>query len=162
MKRALLLATALFALPNFSYADMQQDFTDIAVKYKNEMTRTTPKNDIQTRILLKKRAKDFNALNFDGNVQNWKGTINRISTFGDDVYFYIGLAPKVKLIFHTEIDDPIVENIAEMKQGENVIFSGQLEPEPDDKGFYEMSMTTKGSLEEPEFRFTLTDIKIAQ
>jgi len=162
MKRTLLLATALFALvaSRYSYADMQKDFTDIAVKYKNEII--PPKNDVQIRILLKKRTKEFSALNFDGKVQNWSGTISRISTFGDNIYFDIELAPKIKLSFYTEVDDPIVETIAEMKQGQNVIFSGHLVPEPDDRGFEETSITTKGSLEEPEFRFTLTDIKLAQ
>lgn len=159
MKRTLLSTLLItFLMPICAYADVQKDFTDIAVKYKNEMV--SPKNDIQMRLLLKKRTKDFNALNFDGNIQNWKGTISRISTFGDDIYFRIELAPKVELVFHTDMDDPIVEKIVEMKQGQQVVFSGQLEPEPDDKGFHEMSLTTKGGLEKPEFKLILTDIKI--
>lgn len=180
MKRTLLLATALFAFaaPNLVYADeinntekavstavnsenIQKSFTDIATKYRNAILSPTPKNDIQIRLLLKKRTKEFNALNFDGVVKDWVGTVDYTSATGDTVFLDIEIAPKVQLSVKTDIDNPFVEAIAVLQKNQKIIFSGNLIPDTEGTGFEEISMTTKGSLKEPEFSFNLTNIDLA-
>ena len=138
--------------------DMQKNFVNIATKYRDSIS--TANNDLQVRLLYKKRAKEFNELNFNGYVSNWSGRVNYISATGDDVYFDIEIAPKILFKISTNIEDPIVGKIANLNKGQKVIFSGNLTPAPEKAGFYEQSITTRGSLEEPEFKFGLTDINI--
>lgn len=49
--------------------------------------------------------------------------------------------------------------MAEMNEGQKVIFSGFLQADPGERGYKEESFTTEGSLEEPEFTFSLTAIR---
>lgn len=181
MKRTLLLATALlsFALPCYSDTniqednqtqtahvikseDMQKKFIDIATKYRNEMLSSKPKNDIQIRLLLKKRAKEFNELNFDGTVKNWKGSVAYASATGNRIFFDIEIAPEIELSVKMDIDNPLVETLAVLEKNQKVIFSGNLVPDIGGKGFDETSFTTKGSLKEPEFSFNLTEIELVR
>ncbi len=138
--------------------DMQKNFVNIATKYRDSVS--TANNDLQVRLLFKKRTKEFNELNFNGDVSNWSGKVKYISATGDTVYFDIEIAPKIIFTIYTNIEDPIVGKIANLNEGQKVIFSGNLTPAPGKTGFYERSMTTRGSLEEPEFKFELTDINI--
>ena len=100
--------------------DMQKNFVNIATKYRDSIS--TANNDLQVRLLYKKRAKEFNELNFNGYVSNWSGRVNYISATGDDVYFDIEIAPKILFKISTNIEDPIVGKIANLNKGQKVIF----------------------------------------
>lgn len=141
-----------------STSDMQRKFTEIASKYQDLVS--TAKNDIQLRLLYKKRTKEFNDLNFNGNVVAWEGTLKRLSTIDDSVFIDIELAPSIEFYCHTNMERSFIDDIAAARIGQKVIFSGKLTPDSDDKGFEEKSFTTKGSLEKPEFEFNLKDIKV--
>lgn len=139
-------------------SDLQAKFTEIATKYQRAVS--TAQNDVQLRLLYKKRTADFNNLNFNGSVIAWNGTLKRMSTMGDSVYIYIEIAPKIEIICNTDIEKSFISNIATAQTGQKVVFSGDLIPNPEDKGFVEESYTTKGSLENPEFRFELKNIDV--
>ena len=64
--------------------DMQKNFVNIATKYRDSVS--TANNDLQVRLLFKKRTKEFNELNFNGDVSNWSGKVKYISATGDTVY----------------------------------------------------------------------------
>lgn len=181
MKRTLFLATVLltFTQPNFLLANefndteenistsvssenMQKLFTDIAIKYRNKILSSTPKNDIQIRLLLKKRTKEFNELDFDGAVKDWEGTVNYTSATGDRIYLNIEIAPKIKLSVRTNIEHSLIETIAVLQRKQKIRFSGNLIPDIEGTGFEERSLTTKGGLKEPEFIFNITSIELAK
>lgn len=157
---AALLASMLYS---HLYAVTQDEFLAITAKYQKELVYENAirsnSNDIRIRKLLRKRTDEYNSLNFNGYVQNWKGTITSISTMKDDVYVTIEIAPKVLLKIDTSMRNPLSDVLAEMNTDEQVIFSGSLKPDPQGCGFAEMSITTKGSLEEPEFKFILESIQ---
>lgn len=157
---AVLLASMLYS---HLYAVTQDEFLAITAKYQKELVYENAirsnSNDIRIRKLLRKRTDEYNRLNFNGYVQNWKGTITSISTMKDDVYVTIEIAPKVLLKIDTSMRNPLSDVLAEMNTDEQVIFSGSLEPDPQGCGFAEKSITTKGSLEEPEFKFILESIQ---
>ena len=141
----------------YNISDIQENFTKIAVRYRDSIS--TANNDLQVRLLFKKRAKEFNELNFDGQVSNWIGTVTRISAVNDDIYLDIEIAPKIIFSFSANIENPLAEKLAELNKGQKVLFSGNLIPKPEEAGFCEKSITTRGSIEEPEFKFNLTSIK---
>lgn len=176
MRKNLILTTTLLtlvtAIPNYSYAesekhfitnnneisapDIQYRFIDVIKKYQIESPEQW--NDVQKRLIYKKRGKDLKSLNFSGDVQNWVGNVKRISTFGDDVFLRIEIAHDIILFVSADIEDEIVEKISPLQDGQQIIFSGKLKPDSS-AGFDEVSFTTDGGLTEPEFKFTLTDIQ---
>ena len=179
MRKVLIFTTAMLMLvtviPDYSYAE---DYNDIFVNNNGNVTANMPDiqkrfieivkgyqgttleqmNDIQKRLILKKRGNDLKTLNFDGSAQNWTGNVSDISAFGDSIFFRIEVAPKVILFVSTDIEDAIVEKISPLQEGQRVVFSGKLKTDSS-SGFSEVSFTTDGGIEEPEFKFTLTDIK---
>lgn len=157
---------SLFSLLSFAFLliftsigycedNVEQQFIEINQKYQNALVSTT--NDIQQRLLLKQRKQEFASWNFNGKAENWIGTVSYLSATGDDVRIDIEIAPKIILSVSTTIDNPLVSVIASLYKGQRVMFSGSL-ASSNDTFFYERSITTRGGLEEPEYKFTLTKI----
>lgn len=75
MKNTLILsALSISAIYSNLYADTQDDFIAIAAKYQKELHYEqrvrSSSNDIRIRKLLKNRAAEYNAMQFDGRAQN--------------------------------------------------------------------------------------------
>lgn len=133
--------------------EIEQNFINLLVKYQNEVSSSNVKNDIQKRMLLKKRTKELTEADFNGITKDWVGFVSNIETLGDN----IEISPNITLRYTSNMNDPLIDTIAELQVNDKVTFSGKLKPS-DNLGFQEYSLTTVGSLKSPDFEFNVTEI----
>lgn len=110
------------------------------------------------------------ALSSKERIDGWIAKVVSIETSqgGDDVK--IQLQSPLKSLYRSETtlgfgipkNDPVYNQIAELKQGDLARFSGSLVRNPmtlkDPKPIFERSLTEEGSLEEPEYEVKISDI----
>ncbi len=137
--------------------EIEQNFINLLVKYQNEVSSSNVKNDIQKRMLLKKRTKELTEADFNGIAKDWVGFVSNIETLGDNIQIDIEISPNITLRYTSNMNDPLIDTIAELQVNDRVTFSGKLKPS-DSLGFQEYSLTTVGSLKSPDFEFNVTEI----
>lgn len=137
--------------------EIEQNFINLLAKYQNEVSSSNVKNDIQKRMLLKKRTKELTEADFNGIVKDWVGFVSNIETLGDNIQIDIEISPNITLRYTSNMNDPLIDTIAELQVNDKVTFSGKLKPS-DSLGFQEYSLTTVGSLKSPDFEFNVTEI----
>lgn len=137
--------------------EIEQNFINLLVKYQNEVSSSNVKNDIQKRMLLKKRTKELTEADFNGIAKDWVGFVSNIETLGDNIQIDIEISPNITLRYTSNMNDPLIDTIAELQVNDRVTFSGKLKPN-DNLGFQEYSLTTVGSLKSPDFEFNITEI----
>lgn len=137
--------------------EIEQNFINLLVKYQNEVSSSNIKNDIQKRMLLKKRTKELTEADFNGIAKDWVGFVSNIETLGDNIQIDIEISPNITLRYTSNMNDPLIDTIAELQVNDKVTFSGKLKPS-DSLGFQEYSLTTVGSLKSPDFEFNVTEI----
>lgn len=137
--------------------EIEQNFINLLVKYQNEISSSNVKNDIQKRMLLKKRTKELTESDFNGIAKDWVGFVSNIETLGDNIQIDIEISPNITLRYTSNMNDPLIDTIAELQVNDRVTFSGKLKPS-DSLGFQEYSLTTVGSLKSPDFEFNVTEI----
>lgn len=137
--------------------EIEQNFINLLVKYQNEVSSSNIKNDIQKRMLLKKRTKELTEADFNGIAKDWVGFVSNIETLGDNIQIDIEISPNITLRYTSNMNDPLIDTIAELQVNDRVTFSGKLKPS-DSLGFQEYSLTTVGSLKSPDFEFNVTEI----
>ncbi len=137
--------------------EIEQNFINLLVKYQNEVSSSNVKNDIQKRMLLKKRTKELTEADFNGIAKDWGGFVSNIETLGDNIQIDIEISPNITLRYTSNMNDPLIDTIAELQVNDKVTFSGKLKPS-DSLGFQEYSLTTVGSLKSPDFEFNVTEI----
>ena len=137
--------------------EIEQNFINLLVKYQNEVSSSNVKNDIQKRMLLKKRTKELTEADFNGIAKDWVGFVSNIETLGDNIQIDIEISPNITLRYTSNMSDPLIDTIAELQVNDRVTFSGKLKPS-DSLGFQEYSLTTVGSLKSPDFEFNVTEI----
>lgn len=137
--------------------EIEQNFINLLVKCQNEVSSSNVKNDIQKRMLLKKRTKELTEADFNGITKDWVGFVSNIETLGDNIQIDIEISPNITLRYTSNMNDPLIDTIAELQVNDKVTFSGKLKPS-DNLGFQEYSLTTVGSLKSPDFEFNVTEI----
>lgn len=169
--KALLTIMLVFTLPACSSDPKpQSDFMSIVDSHRDkfvEMDRggNFIDKDAQLDQIMINRNERINQFIQKNAVQNWNGTVDRITMNNTDQ----AVSLKVKIGYETfflsgevPLTDPIVSQIKSLKEGDDIKFSGKFrdsgEPERKETLFSEYSFTRAGSMEEPEIFFTFTSI----
>lgn len=139
---------------------VQQQFEDIVDNYMRQFL--SAKNEVQQSSARHHRANTLSK--FGGTkVSGWIGKLDKMST---DRKGYASIS--IKITKNIELRTPvssdkikpgtaIYEKLAKMEIGQKVLFSGSFEKSDLDY-FKEYSLTINGSMTEPEYAFTFTDI----
>ena len=111
-----------------------------------------------------------------GKIKDWTGTLKTLTTTSEGkAHVAVELPCEIPVSVQTwnnELSDifdktlipqssPIFDKIAELKEGQKVMFGGQFLPD-DKNGFGEQSMSEAGSLKEPGFSFRFSNIEPTQ
>ena len=145
----------------YEIPEIEQKFIDINHKYLDASVFT--ENDIKLRLLYKNRAKEFADMGFDGKVTGWGAEVESVkdSAVSDSVIITMLISYTVKLVIITDMDDPLIEDLAALEPGDVVVISGNLLT--DKKTFFKVrSLTVDDGLIKQEYLFKLTSIKKLQ
>jgi len=114
------------------------------------------------------------ALQNQERIDGWISTISTIKTSQGGLDVTVTLKSPLKSVYRSETtfgigipkNDPVYNQIAELRDGDSVRFNGTLVRNPmtlkDPKPIFERSITEAGSLEEPEYEVKLTSISKAR
>ncbi|HAU29831.1 MAG TPA: hypothetical protein DCW68_06975 [Rhodospirillaceae bacterium] len=92
--------------------------------------------------------------------QDWTGYVDKIDNASDDGA-YVSIVIAEDFTLHAKVDPGynLMSIVRTLNHGDNIMFSGDFEKDPEGKDcFRERSITTSGSMMEPDFSFTLYEI----
>jgi len=155
----------------------QQDkFCDVISNYRSLYFSEKKKafyidQNASLEIIVTERTEKLKSILGNGTVENWNGTISKISISKDkgaflDVKLSCGafLEPQDSLIIR--IESELYQKLRKYSENSKIVFTGNFitPPSEDAQGKYpheiyygEKSFTTEGSIKEPEFIFQFTD-----
>jgi hypothetical protein len=146
----------------------QKQFIEIVERFHGAYTQAD--NDKAKDATRLQRAKAICAAIRTPLVQNWTGTVFKVSSNREDKgVLELTLSTHVRITTwndaladvgdHTLIDpkSPLYDQTVLLKKNQEVLFSGSFIPDPTDC-FRETSITLSGSMDEPEFLFRFSDI----
>jgi len=151
-------------------ADMPQDqkrIIEIVERFHGAYTQGD--SDIAKDATRLQRAKAICAAISTPLVQNWKGTVFKVSSNREGKgVLKLTLSTHMRVttwndsiadVDHTLIDpnSPLFDQTVLLRKNQEVLFSGSFIPHPTDC-FRETSMTLSESMDEPEFLFRFSDI----
>lgn len=146
------------------YSEFQHGFMSIVADYAKRYDAA--ENELQKSALFTERIKQFRKLKGKPeHIKDWIGVLKQMGTNGDGkAYLTISLSPNLLTVStwnnsfsdisdHTLIPQksPIYTKLAQMKEGNVVMFSGKL--------LRTTNITEKGKMTEPDFLFAFTNIE---
>ena len=151
------------------FCDVVSDYRSLYFSEKEKAFYIDQKTTLE--VIVTERTEKLKSILGNGTVQNWNGTISKILVSEGkgaflDVKLPCGtfLEPQDSLIIH--IESELYQKLRKYSENSQIVFSGNfiIPPSDDAQGKYpheifygEKSLTTEGSIKEPEFLFQFTD-----